>query len=133
MAKAALVIAAGAAPVVGAGGTANAADSLSQATDLTSGLTGLTALDGDEADQALDGTVRTANGVVEDLAGDAVKTAMPILGPVIHDTVHDGALTTANLLSGVNRHMPDAIMTAERLTEALPTLDDPDLNGITIP
>ncbi|MET9950955.1 ATP-binding protein [Streptomyces sp. NPDC006339] len=70
IARAALLVAAGAAPVVGAAGSASALDhSLAP----TGGLPGLSALDTAATDSAVD----SATGVVGETGGKAVDTAVP--------------------------------------------------------
>lgn len=111
MARAALVLAAGAAPVVA---TADTASAETNATD-----------------EVLNDTVRTANGLVEEAGGELVRTAMPIVMPALHQTVHDGAQTTAGLLAGVQRNLADRAPTMDDLAKTLPSPNG-DLNGLTI-
>ncbi|GGX40269.1 ATP-binding protein [Streptomyces fructofermentans] len=73
IARAALLIAAGAAPVVGAAGSASAAE-LPAAPDL-GGLTSL-----DTAGSSLDGATRHATGLAGNPGGKAVKKAVPATG-----------------------------------------------------
>jgi hypothetical protein len=131
MARAALVLAAGAAPVVGGGGQANAA-SPPPASDLTSDLGGLTALDSEGVDATLDDTVKDANGLVEQLGGEAVRALMPIVGPAVNEAAQDVAHTSATLLGGLQRNLAERYVTADQLTEGLPSMEDPDLHGLSI-
>ncbi|MFD9247431.1 ATP-binding protein, partial [Streptomyces sp. NPDC059556] len=77
IARAALLIAAGAAPVVGAAGSASALDhSLAP----TGALGGVTALDAAGAGTAVDSASQTATGVVGATGSQAVGTAVPAAG-----------------------------------------------------
>jgi hypothetical protein len=106
IARAALLIAAGAAPVVGAAGSAGAVE-LQQANPLG----GLTALD----TQSLGGTVESAAGKSSDLAGsaggDTVKQTVPAAGravtgagrtatPATRQATGDAADSAGDLLGG---------------------------------
>ncbi|NEA09339.1 ATP-binding protein, partial [Streptomyces sp. SID10692] len=75
IARAALLIAAGAAPVVGAAGAASAAE-LPQTTDLG----GLTSLDGASVGNTLDSTARQGTEAAGQTGGRLVGTALPAAG-----------------------------------------------------
>ncbi|NEB67191.1 ATP-binding protein, partial [Streptomyces fulvissimus] len=75
IARTALLIAAGAAPVVGAAGAAGAAE-LPQAPDLG----GLTALDGASLGNTLDSTAQQGTKAAGDTGGRLVGTALPAAG-----------------------------------------------------
>lgn len=78
IARVALLIAAGAAPVVGAAGAASAA-ALPQATDLSA----LTALDGAQVGDSVDSGARTATKVVGTVGGKTIETAVPAAGKAV--------------------------------------------------
>ncbi len=126
MAKAALLLAAGAAPVVTGGGQASAAELP------TSDLTGLTALDSDPVDATLGGLTETANGMLEQLAGEAARTAMPILAPAVEEAATETAYTTGTLLHNLAMTMAQTGPSPDELERILPSLEDPDLHGITL-
>ncbi|MBB0243574.1 ATP-binding protein [Streptomyces alkaliphilus] len=77
IARAALVIAAGAAPVAGAAGVAHALE------PAQGDLGGLSALDGAAAGEALDGAMQKGTALAGEAAGEAVKTAVPATGKVL--------------------------------------------------
>jgi hypothetical protein len=77
IARAALIVAAGAAPVVGAAGAASAATT---ALPATPDLGGVTALDGAHVARNVDGATQHVTGVVSDTGGKAVKQAVPAAG-----------------------------------------------------
>ncbi|MFF0060521.1 ATP-binding protein [Streptomyces sp. NPDC005279] len=77
IARAALLIAAGAAPVVGAVGSASAAD-LPQAP-----IGGLTALDADGAGGTVDGATQKTSDLAGKTGGDAVEQAVPAAGKTV--------------------------------------------------
>ncbi|MFB7942705.1 ATP-binding protein, partial [Streptomyces sp. NPDC056049] len=80
IARAALIVAAGAAPVVGAAGSASALDhSLAP----TGALGGLTALDAADAGSAVDGAAQTTTGVAGAAGGQAVGSAVPAAGKAV--------------------------------------------------
>ncbi|MEU7013732.1 ATP-binding protein [Streptomyces sp. NPDC046385] len=80
IARAALLIAAGAAPVVGAAGSASAVD---QSLAPTGALSGLTQLDGAATGSTLDTASQTATGVVGETGSKAVGTAVPAAGKTL--------------------------------------------------
>ncbi|MFF3851316.1 hypothetical protein [Streptomyces sp. NPDC002328] len=82
IARAALLVAAGAAAGIGAAGSAGAAPALPAAP----GLGGLTALDGANADKALDGA-----------AGQAVKQAVPVAQKAASSVTKGGLPGTGTL------------------------------------
>lgn len=84
IAQAALLLAAGAAPVVGAAGSANAAE-----LPATPDLGGVTALDGANLGNTVDGATQNATGMAGDTGSKAVKKAVPAAGK----TVGKGAKT----------------------------------------
>ncbi|RVU19516.1 ATP-binding protein [Streptomyces antnestii] len=79
IARAALLIAAGAAPVVGAAGSASAVD-LPAATP---NLGGLTALDGAHLGNTVDGAARNVSGLAGEAGSKAVKKAVPTAGKAV--------------------------------------------------
>ncbi|GFH37737.1 ATP-binding protein [Streptomyces pacificus] len=105
IARAALLVAAGAAPVVGAAGSASAVDLPTR--DLGNG--GLTQLDGDTAGSAVDSTAREAAGTANEAGGKVVGTTLPAaagtLGgaarsglPAAQETAGQAAGSTAGVL-----------------------------------
>ncbi|MGW4234733.1 ATP-binding protein [Streptomyces sp. NPDC004980] len=95
IARAALLIAAGAAPVVGAAGVAGAAG-LPQ----TPALGGLTSLDG--AGTTLDGATKQGAKAANETGGKVVGTTLPVAGGTVEKagTVADGKLATDTLPTG---------------------------------
>ncbi|MFZ4302048.1 ATP-binding protein [Streptomyces cinereoruber] len=84
IARAALIVAAGAAPVVGAAGSASALD---HGLAPTGALGGLTALDVSESGSTVDGASRSTAGVV----GQAGEAAAPVAQKVAGDTAGTAA------------------------------------------
>ncbi|MFC8510375.1 ATP-binding protein [Streptomyces sp. NPDC057411] len=80
IARAALLVAAGAAPVVGAAGSASAVD---QSLAPTGALSGLTQLDGAATGATLDTAAQTATGVVGETGSSAVGTGVPAAGKTL--------------------------------------------------
>lgn len=78
IARAALLVAAGAAPVVGAAGSASAVE-----LPATSNLGGLTALDGAHVGNTVDGAAQNATGLAGDTGGKAVKKVVPAAGKAV--------------------------------------------------
>ncbi|MEV8452856.1 ATP-binding protein [Streptomyces sp. NPDC052095] len=91
IARAALLIAAGAAPVVGAAGAAGAAE-LPQTPDLG----GLTSVDGSHLGKTVDGVTKQGNRAAGDTGGRLVGTALP----AAHRTVGDAAPTVQKAAGG---------------------------------
>ncbi|MFJ6981986.1 MULTISPECIES: ATP-binding protein [unclassified Streptomyces] len=77
IARAALLVAAGAAAGVGAAGAASAAPSTLPATP---NLGGLTALDGASVGNTLDGAAQSVTGTAGEAGGEAVEAAVPGVG-----------------------------------------------------
>ncbi|MGW6157958.1 ATP-binding protein [Streptomyces sp. NPDC055144] len=78
IARAALLIAAGAAPVVGAAGSASAVD-----LPATPNVGGLTALDGANVGNTVDGAAKNVSGLAGDTGSKAVKKAVPTVGKAL--------------------------------------------------
>ncbi|MEU5719907.1 ATP-binding protein [Streptomyces sp. NPDC020403] len=94
IARTALLIAAGAAPVVGAAGAAGAAG-LPQ----TPALGGLTSLDGAGVSSTLDSASKQGAGVANETGGKVVGTTLPVAGKAVQKagTVADGELASDTL------------------------------------
>ncbi|MFF5423202.1 MULTISPECIES: ATP-binding protein [unclassified Streptomyces] len=80
IARAALLLAAGAAPVVGAAGSASALD---HGLAPTGALGSVTALDTATANGTVDSASQTATGVVGEAGGEAVAAAAPTAGKAV--------------------------------------------------
>ncbi|MEU4270177.1 ATP-binding protein [Streptomyces sp. NPDC026092] len=80
IARAALLVAAGAAPVVGAAGSASAMD---HNIAPTGALSGISSLDAAGAGSTVDGASQTATGVVGDTGSKAVGKAVPAAGKTV--------------------------------------------------
>ncbi|RKN09045.1 ATP-binding protein [Streptomyces radicis] len=94
--KAAFLLAAGAAPVLGAAGQAAAVAPLpSGLSNLVLDEAGVNRTVGDTVDNA----ALAATGATETMGGDAVKAAMPVVGPLAHGAAHETG-TTAGALAG---------------------------------
>ncbi|MFD5429931.1 glycosyltransferase, partial [Streptomyces sp. NPDC127084] len=87
IARAALLVAAGAAPVVGAAGSASAVD-LAPTHDLGGGLT---QLDGVAVGDATDGTAQKATATAQEAGGKLVGTALPVARGTFAETARTGA------------------------------------------
>ncbi|MEV1051832.1 ATP-binding protein [Streptomyces sp. NPDC049887] len=86
IARAALLVAAGAAPVVGAAGSASAVDLPTQ--DLGNG--GLTQLDGAAAGSTVDGTAREAADTANKAGGRVVGTTLPAAAGTVGGAAETG-------------------------------------------
>ncbi|MFD4766546.1 ATP-binding protein [Streptomyces niveus] len=78
IARAALLIAAGAAPVVGAAGSASAA-----ALPQTADLGGVSQLDGAALGNTLDNGARQATGIAGEVGAETVRTSVPAAGETL--------------------------------------------------
>jgi hypothetical protein len=115
MAQAALVLAAGAAPVVGAAGQAHA-----QAL-------------GDEAvNGALDRVTQTAEDVANGVGADVTKAAMPVLAPLVHQVAEDTAHTTGTLLHDAGHTLAERGPNPEQLDEVLPQIAPVNTDGFSL-
>ncbi|MER7624898.1 ATP-binding protein [Streptomyces sp. NPDC126503] len=113
IARAALLLAAGAAPVVGAAGSASALD---HGLVPTGALGNVSALDATSANDAVDSASQTATGVVGEAGGKAVGAAAPTAGKTV-----DAAGKTATPLA--QEATGDAADSAGRLVTR--TTEDP--------
>ena len=98
IARAALLVAATAAPVVGAAGAANAVE-----LPAGSNLGGLTALDGEGLGNTVDGAAQGATGAAGKTGSEAVGTALPAAGKTLGQTgrtVAPAAQDAAGTLAG---------------------------------
>ncbi|MFH8569117.1 ATP-binding protein [Streptomyces sp. NPDC017993] len=106
IARAALIVAAGAAPVVAVAGTANAAD-LSKAADLG----GLTKLDSASASETLNDTVKDGGGLLnsvgETVAGELAPAAVKATGPLIGDAAPAAYMGAKTAQDAVAKHAKD--------------------------
>ncbi|MDT0342512.1 ATP-binding protein [Streptomyces litchfieldiae] len=127
LAKAAFLLAAGAAPVLGAAGQAAAADD-----PLLPDLGGLTKLDDDGLGDTVDRTGRSAAGLAEDVGDDALRTAAPIVMPLAHEVGASTATTTGALVHDVATTLSHTGPTPDEVARALPSLEDPDMHALTL-
>ncbi|WP_059013207.1 hypothetical protein [Streptomyces specialis] len=127
LAKAALLLAAGAAPVVAAAGQAGAAEQ-----PQSSGLSGLTSLDNGGLDATVDDVADTAVDAAEQIGGGAVEAALPILAPLAHQVVADTGQTTGSLAQDVSHTLSERGADPESLDALVPDLADQDLNGFRL-
>ncbi|MFE0427634.1 ATP-binding protein [Streptomyces sp. NPDC058953] len=140
IARAALLIAAGAAPVVGAAGSASAVD-LGQAAPVA----GLTALDADGVSTTVDGAARQTTELAGGAGGDAVRQTVPAAGkalggasraaaPAAEETAGEAAGNAGGLLGktadGAAKSLGDSGLTAGSLEGGLPTEALP-MEGLT--
>ncbi|MFG2893709.1 ATP-binding protein [Streptomyces sp. NPDC048248] len=113
IARAALLVAAGAAPVVAVAGTANAADQ-TKAADL-GGLTQL-----DSASETLNGAVKDGGGLLnsvgETAAGELAPAAVKATGPLIGDAAPAAHKAATFAQAEVAKHAKDG-----SATDAMPT------------
>ncbi|MFI6104424.1 ATP-binding protein [Streptomyces sp. NPDC051310] len=112
IARAALLIAAGAAPVVGAAGSASAVE-LPKAPDLA----GVSSLDTAAVTGTVDGATRSATGLAGEAGGGAVTQAVPAVGdtvtstgttasPTARQAVGEAAGTAGDLVGGAAAAAP---------------------------
>ncbi|MFB7374861.1 ATP-binding protein [Streptomyces sp. NPDC056222] len=125
IARAALLVAAGAAPVVGAAGSASALD---HSIAPTGALSGISSLDGAGVGNAVDGASQTATGVVGDTGGEAVGKAVPTAQKVAGDTAGNAGEALGDTAGGVSEHAPSA----DGLGQNLPTGGVPSLGGLPL-
>ncbi|MCX4548426.1 ATP-binding protein [Streptomyces sp. NBC_01387] len=118
IARTALLIAAGAVPVVAAAGVASAAE-LPQ----TPNLGGVTALDGAGLGNSVDGAAQKATGLAGDTGGKAVNKAVPTAGkavgaagrtavPAAQQAAGDTAATAAGVVGGAAQSATDGGLSA---------------------
>ncbi|EPH42162.1 ATP-binding protein [Streptomyces aurantiacus] len=99
IARAALLVAAGAAPVVGAAGSASAAE-----LPATSDLRGFTALDGANVGDTVDDTAQKVTDLAGETGSKAVKKGTPAVGQALGKSVR----TTAPAAQQVGSDLTDA-------------------------
>ncbi|UCM90170.1 ATP-binding protein [Streptomyces marincola] len=126
--KAALLLVAGTAPVVGAAGQAAAAP-LPQTPDLT----GLVAPEHLGAEETLNHTVGDVTGVAERVAGPTVREVAPVVVPLVHDTARETGRTTAGLGMSLAHKAAQIGPTPTELQRMLPSMEDPSMHLITLP
>ncbi|WP_194117719.1 ATP-binding protein [Streptomyces hoynatensis] len=127
IARVALLFAAGAAPVVGAAGEAAAAGPA-----LAPGLGGLTAPDNALTGDTTQDTVQAAGGVLEQTGGDALRDVSPLLEPAAERIVHPAGRDTVHLLTDAGRTLAESAPTPQELAASAPSLDNPDMAGLTL-
>ncbi|ONK11604.1 hypothetical protein [Streptomyces sp. MP131-18] len=121
--KAALLLAAGTAPVVGAAGQAAAAPLPG-----TPDLTGLVAPDGALVNDTLDATTGEVSGAVERIAGPTVREVVPVVVPVVHDAGRRTAQTTAGLGQSLAYKAAQIGPTPNELQRMLPSMENPSMH-----
>ncbi|MDT0307706.1 ATP-binding protein [Streptomyces sp. DSM 44917] len=124
MARAALLLAAGAAPVIAAAGQASADSHGARPS-------GLAALEGDGVAEVLEGSVGVANELAAEAGGDLGKAVMPVAGPVVEEAGSGAARTTGNLVGGVSRTVAENGPSPEALVDSLPSMDR-QLNNLSL-
>ncbi|MEV1010343.1 ATP-binding protein [Streptomyces sp. NPDC049881] len=129
IAKAALLLAAGAAPVAGAAGQAAAAGSEQP---LAAPLAGLQGLESAGVEQTLDNVTTAANGVVNEIGGEAVKAVMPVAGPMARDLAADTGRTAATTLRDVVGTPEEARTASTELGGAAATAALPDTQDFSL-
>ncbi|WP_326598831.1 ATP-binding protein [Streptomyces sp. NBC_01803] len=128
LAKAALLLAAGAAPVVATAGHAGAAEQ-----PQSTGLSGLTSLDNEGLGETLDSATTTTTNLAEEVGGDdAVKTAMPIVAPLAHQAVSETGRTTSSLAEDLTHILAERGADPENLDALVPNLADQKLNEFSL-
>ncbi|MET9530660.1 MULTISPECIES: ATP-binding protein [unclassified Streptomyces] len=128
IARTALLIAAGAAPVVGAAGVASAAE-LPQ----TPNLGGVTALDGAGLGNSVDSAARTTTGMAGDAGSKAVKKAVPAAGKTV-GAVGKTAAPAAQKAAGDTAGSAGTLVggTAQGVGGGLPSAGKLPVNGLPL-
>ncbi|WP_243741211.1 ATP-binding protein [Streptomyces sp. 8K308] len=131
VAKAALLLAASAAPVVAAAGQASAAGPL-----LDPNVNGLDApqllsLDEQSVNEAAETLDGAATPVLEELAGPVVEAAMPMVMPVVHDLAVSAAQDAGPLLQEAALTVTGEPPTTQEILDGVPTVDD-RMNDISL-
>ncbi|WP_053170672.1 hypothetical protein [Streptomyces sp. SBT349] len=121
LAKAALLLAAGAVPVVGAAG---------QAAAVTPDVSRL-ALDPDGVSQTLGETTGAATDTTEKVGGDAVKAAMPVVAPVARGAAEDTGRMAGGLTQTLAHTAADSGVT-EQAVGMLPVVDQGKVGGMPL-
>ncbi|MFF3936525.1 ATP-binding protein [Streptomyces phaeofaciens] len=141
IARAALLVAAGAAAGVGAAGSASAAPSTLPATP---NLGGLTALDGANVGNTLDGAARQATGLAGETGGKAVQQTVPTAGktggkavkkatPAAQKAAGEAAGSAGNLLGDTAKTATKGGLPTEGLTKGgLPGADTLPAKGLPL-
>ncbi|MEU4997283.1 ATP-binding protein [Streptomyces sp. NPDC021622] len=103
IARAALLIAAGAAPVVGAAGSASAAE-----LPATPNLGGVTALDGAGLGSAVDGAAQNVTRLAGETGSKAVKKSVPTADKAVKKSVKKSVPTTGKAVRSGTKATPAA-------------------------
>jgi hypothetical protein len=140
IARAALLVAAGAAPVVGAAGSASALD---HGIAPTGALSGISSLDGAGVGDTVDGASRTATGVAGDTGGKAVGKGVPAAGktvgaagktatPAAQELAGETAGSAGEVVGETTDAASETAPSTGALGEGLPTGGVPSLGGLPI-
>ncbi|MGW6565376.1 ATP-binding protein [Streptomyces sp. NPDC054975] len=140
IARAALLVAAGAAPVVGAAGSASA---MEHNIAPTGALAGISSLDGAGVGTAVDGASQTATGVVGETGSKAVGKAVPAAGktvgaagktatPAAQKVAGETAGSTGEVLGETAGAATESAPSTGALGQGLPTGGVPSLGGLPL-
>ncbi|MGA4839788.1 ATP-binding protein [Streptomyces sp. G45] len=131
IARAALLVAAGAAPVVGAAGSASAVE-----LPASPHTAGVTAVDAAELGGAVDGATRHVSGLAGEAGGKAMTKAVPAVGkaagksvrtgaPVAQQAADDVAGSAGKVLDDAQGGLPSGELGKGLSTDQLPVKDLP--------
>ena len=127
LARVALLFAAGAAPVAAAAGEAAAVGP-----SPAPGLGALTSSDHSLLGDTVEDTAHATGSVVEQTGGDALRDVSPLLAPAAERVVQPTARDTSRFLTEAGRTLADSAPTPQQLAASAPSLENPDLTGLTI-
>ncbi|WP_052851560.1 hypothetical protein [Streptomyces avicenniae] len=127
IARAALLLAAGAAPVAGAAGQAVAAGAEQP---LAAPLAGLEGLESAGVEQTLENVTTAANGVVNKIGGEFVTAVMPVVGPMANDLATGTGRTAATTVRDVVGSPEDARAATNELSGTAASVARPDAQNI---
>ncbi|MFD5320483.1 hypothetical protein [Streptomyces sp. NPDC127098] len=131
MAKAALLLAASAAPVVGAAGQASAAGPLLDPNVNGLDATQLLSLDEQSVNDATEAVDGVATPMLEELAGPVVEAAMPVVMPVVRDLGERTARDAGPMLQEAVTTVTGEPPTTQQILDGVPTVDD-KMNDISL-
>ncbi|MFE9117310.1 ATP-binding protein [Streptomyces sp. NPDC007172] len=140
IARAALLIAAGAAPVVGAAGSASAVD----VPQVAPNLSGLTQMDPSSVSNAVDGVTQKTTGMAGETGAEAVKKAVPAAGKTVGQTgkvatpaaqkaAGDAAGSAGDILGSAAKTATQSGLPGGNLpTQGVPSTDQLPLKGLPL-
>lgn len=129
MAKAVLVLAAGAAPVMAAAGQASA---LPLPLPQDGGLDGLPSVDDATVQHTLDRSTQSVTDVGNGVGGEVVQQAMPVVAPALQQATENTTHTTGTLARGAATTLAGEGPSPDRVAELVPSVSGQDFQDLSI-